>query len=60
MQIRIAKKYISIIAISLYMFTIVHNNKKSGHRSLNGMNIGDGSSMQRSERTTRLNYMYIS
>jgi len=60
MQIRIAKKYISITAMSLYMFTNVHNNKRSGHRGLNGMNIGEVSSMQRSERATRLNYTYIS
>jgi hypothetical protein len=46
--------------MSLYVFTIVHNNKQSGHRGLNGMNVGEGLSMQRSERATRLNYTYIS
>jgi len=49
MQIRIVKEYILITAISLYMFTIVHNNKQSGHRGLNGMNIA-----------TSLNYTYTS
>lgn len=53
------KIYLSNINVIIYVHICVLQ-QQSRHRGLNGMNIGESSSMQRSERATRLNHTYIS